>query len=149
MKNKLLNKLSNLLKKSCVVFTVIVFAFYIIQRLITKDQGNWGLDLTKLTLVLLTSIWFTATNVILTNKKLNIILRIAMHFISSTFGFYLIFIYFAGHAKKSSNSFVLVVAFAVVYIVIAAIYLAIRSFIAKKKSESQEKYQALYDKDED
>lgn len=149
MKNKLLDKLSNLLKKSCVVFTAVVFAFYILQRLITKDQGTWGLDLTDLFLVLLTSIWFTATNVFLTNKKLNVILRIALHFVSSTIGFYLIFIYLTGYAKKSSNAFVLVVAFAVVYILVAAIFLAIRSFIARKKAESQEKYQALYEKDED
>ncbi|MBE6717940.1 MAG: hypothetical protein E7574_01620 [Ruminococcaceae bacterium] len=148
MKNKLTNKLSNLFKSSCVVFTAVVFSFYILQRLITKDQGNWGLDLMDLFLVLLTSIWFTATNVFLTNKKLNIILRVAMHFVSSTLGFYLIFIYLTGYAKKSSNAFLLVIAFAVAYIIVAVAILAIRNFIIKKKTQDKEKYESIY-KDEE
>lgn len=142
MKNAFLKSVSGVIKQACVIFTCIVFAFYIFADL-TNGSNNF-LTLKMLFLLFLAAIWFAMTDVLLVNKNLNIFLRVSLHFISSTVGFYLIFIYLSGYAKKSSKSFILVILFAVIYILIASIALFIRHLLLKKKADN-ENYESIYD----
>ena len=142
MKNTFLKSISEVIKQACVIFTCIVFAFYIFADI--TNGSNSVLTLKMLSLLFLAAIWFAMTDVLLVNKNLNIVLRVALHFISSTVGFYLIFIYLSGYAKKSSKSFILIIAFSIVYILIASVVLTIRHFIMKNKSEKED-YESIYD----
>ena len=78
-------------------------------------------------------------------KSLNAILRIALHFVSSTFGFYVIFLLIPGYTKNQSSSFALVIAFVIVYAVIGSIYGLIRSALTKKDKQDEE-YNSIYNK---
>lgn len=145
MKNKILKKLTSVINQTCIIFTCIVFAFHIMGTLL---QATGQMSLQMLFLLFLASLWFSFTDEILLNKKLNIFLRVSLHFISSTVGFYIIFIYLTGYGKSASSSqpFLLVVLFAVAYLTIAAIVLFIRSLILKKKNATEE-YTDIYNKE--
>lgn len=143
MKNKFLKSLSNTLKTACVIFTCIVFAFYLLG--VAFENALQVLTLSRLALLFLFSIWFAVSNKILKSKKMNLILRVVLHFISSVLGFFIIFVYLPGNTQKPSSAFTLTLFFAVAYILIAACVLIVLHFTKKKKNEKEE-YEPVYDK---
>ncbi len=143
MKKNFPTKLYELIKSGCLIFTVIVFAFYILGNAVSSAVQV--LTLTNLFLLFLFSIWFALSNTLLKTKKLNVILRVVLHFISTIIGFFVIFIYLPGNLENKARAFVLTLAFAAVYIVVAAIGLIIRKAIIKNKN-NEEEYQSVYEK---
>ncbi len=147
MKDKFTKKASSLFKSGCVIFTIIVFAFYILAEIMSSSTQ--ALTLSKLFLLLLFSIWFAFSNLFLKSKKLNIVLRIALHFISTVLGFFVIFVYFTGTTETPSKAFLLTVGFVFFYAIVATAILVTKSLINKKKSESDSEYKTVYDKSKD
>ncbi len=143
MKNKLLNALLNIFRSGCVIFTFVVFGFYILGDLMSSQIQV--LTLKNLFLLLLFSLWFAMSNIFLKNKKLNIILRTILHFVSTVFGFFVIFIYLPGNLENGSSAFVLTIGFAALYILVASIIFTVNHIMKKKKADTQE-YKSVYEK---
>lgn len=72
------------------------------------------------------------------------ILRVCLHFVLSM-GSFVLFIYMAGVAERGSGVLTLTAAVGFIYIIVAAITMAIRSAMAKKAKEKQN-YESLYNK---
>lgn len=131
------------LKTSCFLFTLIVFAFYILGNAISNEVQV--LTLTNLALIFGFSIWFTLSNILLKSNKLNLFLRVSLHFLSTLLGFFVIFIYIPGNAQNGSRAFILTIAFAALYILVAVIALIINGIVRKTKNENKE-YKSVYEK---
>lgn len=145
MKNKFLNGLYDLVKRGCVIFTVTVFAFYILGELMSNTVKV--LTLSTLFLIFLFSVWFALSNKLLRTKKMNIVLRVFLHFISTVVGFFVIFVYLPGNTANSSSAFVLTLGFAGLYLLIAALILTVIHLFNKRK-ESKE-YKSIYESKEE
>ena len=143
MKNKFFPALYETLKTSCFLFTLIVFAFYILGNAISNEVQV--LTLTNLALIFGFSIWFTLSNILLKSNKLNLFLRVSLHFLSTLLGFFVIFIYIPGNAQNGSRAFILTIAFAALYILVAVIALIINGIVRKNKNENKE-YKSVYEK---
>ena len=143
MKKKFFPALYETLKSACLIFTLIVFAFYILGNAISSEVQV--LTLTNLTLFFAFSIWFALSNNLLKSNKLNVFLRVSLHFLSTVAGFFVIFVYVPGNTQNGSRAFILTVAFAALYIVFATIALAISGLRNKKKNENEE-YKSVYEK---
>ena len=149
MKNKFTKGLVKFLKNGCVTFTIVVFAFYILGDIMSS--ATKVLTLKNLILLYLFSVWFSASNIILRSKKMNLILRVVLHFVSTVLGFFVIFVYLPGNLENPSSASLLTIGFSALYIVIASLILGIKSAISKKKNEDAEddEYDSIYDKNED
>ena len=143
MKKKPFTPFVEIFKSGCVIFTFIVFFFYILGNVISSEVKV--LTLTNLFLLFLFSIWFAISNIFLKSKKMNIVFRVALHFISTVLGFFVIFVYLPGNTNNSSSAFVLTLGFAALYAVIAFFILLIRHQINKNKSDNSE-YNSIYEK---
>ncbi len=143
MNKKILSKITALFKNACVIFTFVVFAFYIMGAI--ASNALQALTLPRMALVFLFSFWFAICNLFLRFKTLNIVIRIALHFASSTFGFYVIFLLIPGYTKNQSSSFALVIAFVIAYALVAGGYGLIKSAL-KKKDKQNEEYNSIYNK---
>ncbi len=142
MNNKFLNKALNILKNSCVIFTIIVFGFYILGNAL--DSSEQVLTLTNMFYLFLFSIWFALSNLLFKSKKFSTILAVSLHFLSTNFGFFFIFVYLAGNLQNKSRAFVLVLCFAFIYILIAAAGLGVHALMNKKNNETEE-YKSIYE----
>ena len=145
MNKKLLSWISNVFKSSCVIFTFVVFAFYVMGAIASNALQT--LTLSRMALVYLFSVWIALCNKFLYFKVLNAVLRIALHFVSSTAGFYIIFLFIPGYTKQQSNSFAMVIAFVIAYAVIGSIYGLIKSAINRSKKQDEE-YNSIYNKNQ-
>ncbi len=143
MNKKFLSWVSTVFKNACVIFTFVVFAFYIMG--VIAANALQTLTLSRMALVFLFSFWFAVCNKFLKFKALNVVLRIALHFASTTFGFYVIFLLIPGYTKNQSSSFALMIAFVLVYAIVTAAYVLIRSAINKKNKQDEE-YNSIYNK---
>ena len=143
MNNKFLNGVKNLFKTGCVIFTIVVFVFYLMGEIVSNATQT--LTFSRLFLLYLFSVWFALSNLFLKNKKLNIILRIILHFVSTVASFFVIFIYIPGNTENTSSAFVLTVCFAVIYIATATIIMFVRSAV-KARADKKKEYKAMYDK---
>lgn len=146
MNNKFLKGILNILKTGCVIFTIIVFGFYILGNAL--DSSEQVLTLTNMFYLLLFSIWFALSNLLFKNKKINTILSVSLHFLSTNFGFFFIFVYLAGNLENKSRAFVLVLCFAFIYILVAAAGLGVHALMNKKKNETEE-YKSIYEDSKD
>lgn len=142
MKNKFLSSALNVLKNSCVIFTVIVFGFYILGNAL--ESSEQVLTLINMFYLFLFSVWFALSNLLFKSKKLNTILSVFLHFLSTNFGFFFIFVYLPGNLNNKSRAFVLVLTFAFIYILIASIGLGISTLMNKKNNETEE-YKPIYE----
>lgn len=144
MNKNFLSKLYGIFKNGCMIFTFVVFAFYILAYSMTSVAQ--ALNLTNLFLVFLFSIWFAFSNLFLGNKKINVILRTILHFLSTLLGFFVIFILLPGYLDTNkSGSFVLMIGFTAFYALITLAVAIIKNITNKKKNE-QEDYESIYDK---
>ena len=143
MKKKFFPALYETLKSACLIFTLIVFAFYILGNAISSEVQV--LTLTTLTLFFAFSIWFALSNNLLKSNKLNVFLRVSLHFLSTVLGFFVIFVYLPGNIENGSRAFILTIGFAALYIVVATIILAISGAVRKQRNEKEE-YKSIYDK---
>ena len=143
MNKKILSGFCAVFKSACVIFTFVVFAFYIMGAIASNALQT--LTLPRMALVFVFSFWFALCNLFLKFKTLNIVLRIAFHFVSSTVGFYVVFLLIPGYTKKQSGAFALTVVFVLVYVIAIAIYGITRSVLNKKKKQDEE-YKSIYNK---
>jgi len=143
MNKKLLSSFIKVFKNACVIFTFVVFAFYIMG--VIASNALQTLTISRMALVFAFSFWFALCNLFLSFKSLNVVLRIALHFISSTFGFYVIFLLIPGYTKNQSSSFALVIAFVIAYAIIGSVCGLIRSAL-NKKDKQEEEYNSIYNK---
>lgn len=135
MKKKLFNGKFDLIKNGCVIFTATVFAFYILGEMMSNTVKV--LTLNTLFLIFLFSLWFALSNKLLTTKKLNVILRVFLHFLSTVLGFFVIFVYIPGNTENSSSAFVLTLGFAAMYLLVAALVFTVIHLINKGKETKE------------
>lgn len=146
MNNKFVKGLISLIKSGCVIFTIAVFTSFLFAELVS--EASMILSLKAMFFIFLFSIWLAASNLLLTYKKFNYILRIVLHFIASFGGFFLICIYLYGILAVPKTAFFASLAYVLVYSVIVAAYLGIRAAINRNKSDDNdgEKYESIYKK---
>jgi len=143
MNKKMLNGIKNLFKSGCVIFTIVVFVFYLMGEIVSNATQT--LTFSRLFLLYLFSVWFALSNLFLKNKKLNIILKIILHFVSTVTSFFVVFIYIPGNTENTSSAFVLTICFAVIYIATATIIMFVRSAI-RSNADKKKEYKAMYEK---
>ncbi len=143
MNKKFLSGFLSVLKNACIIFTVTVFAFYFMGSLMSNAQQT--LTLSKMVLVFVFSLWFALCNLFLNFKNLNIIIRIALHFVSSTFGFYVIFLLIPGYAENQAGAFALTIGFILLYVIVATLIGIVRK-LTTKESQKDNEYKSIYNK---
>lgn len=129
-----------LILPSCFLFTVLSFAT------MTMIEGFDSIKLDKASILLLFSVAICLSNLILYLKNMNIFMRAALHFVCYTASFGFIMLYGSGNFEKnSSGSMMLMIAFIVLYLLIAPvpIYMIYRG---EKKNEKKPEYKSIYKK---
>lgn len=142
MKTKILKSIYGIFQNACVIFTLCVLVCSFIAFAAGANAGNF-LNISALMLLALLSLWLSLSSLFLRPKKLNIILRVILNFISSVVGMYVILFGISGASEKQAFAFTFTIVFSVVYIIAATVILVIKSKSDKKKSE-KENYDSVY-----
>ena len=142
MKTNFLKTIYGIFQNACVIFTLCVLGCSFIAFTAGANAGNY-LNISALMLLALLSLWLSLSSLLLKPKKLNIILRVILNFISSVVGMYLILFKISGAAEKQAFAFTFTIVFSVVYVIVATIILVIKSK-ADKKKEEKENYDSVY-----
>lgn len=142
MKTKFLKFIYGIFQNACVIFTLCVLGCSFIAFAAGANAGNY-LNISALMLLALLSLWLSLTSLLLKPKKLNIILRVILNFISSVVGMYVILFGISGAGEKQAFAFTFTIVFSVVYIIAAVIILVIKNSSNQKK-EDKEEYDSVY-----
>ncbi len=145
MKTKFLKSVYGIFQNACVIFTICVLVCSFIAFAAGANAGNY-LNISALLLLALLSLWLSLSSLLLKPKKLNIILRVILNFISSIVGMYVILFGISEKSENSAFAFTFTIVFSVVYILAATVVLVIKSKSDKKKAE-KENYDSVYKKE--
>lgn len=144
MKLKKPKMLTDIISQSCIIFTVVFFALAIFCQLIS--QNTVALPLKNAAVFYLYSFWISTVNVLLKKSGLGETVSMLIRFASATAGFYII-IQFLPNSNNSDSgkSFIITLVFAIIYIIAAAVVLAIKH-AGKKKASDKTEYENVYKK---
>ena len=142
MKTNFLKSFYSIFQNACVIFTVCVLACSFISFAAGANAGNY-LNISALMLLALLSFWFSLSSLILKPRKLNIILRVILHFIASVVGMYVILFVISGASEKQAFAFTFTIVFSVVYAITATLILVVKGKANKKKAE-KDNYDSVY-----
>ncbi len=129
-------------KTGCMIFTFVVFSFYILGEIMSNTVKF--LTLNTLSLLFLFSIWFAISNLLFKSKKLNLIIKVTLHYISTVIGFFVIFVWIPGNIENNSRAFLLTLVFSALYILVACAVLGIKFSVNRKNNEKSD-YSSVYD----
>lgn len=144
MKNKFLKSLYGIFQNACVIYSLCVLGCCLIAH--TGNVGNMStINLSALTLLAILSLWLSLSVAIFKIKKLNVILRTALHFVASAAGIFVTLFYGSNAENKQAFAFAFLIFFSIAYVVAATAVLAIRSAVNKKKKDDED-YSSVYKK---
>lgn len=139
MKNKILDTIKN----GCTIFSIITVISYTIGMILSTADKAYIPKLKTIYIYLFFSILFAFANNILSNKKINLTLKLTLHFLVSCALFFCIAIIGGGLTNSGFATIILMFTFIIAYILFAIIYL-----ITNKKKETKknndENYSSLF-----
>lgn len=142
MKTNFLKFIYGVFQNACVIFTLCILGCSFIAFAAGANAGNY-LNISALMLLALLSLWLSVSSLLLKPKKLNIILRVILNFISSVIGMYVILFGISNASENQAFAFTFTIVFSVVYVIVATTVLVIKGNSTKKKAE-KENYDSVY-----
>ena len=137
-------KIRSLLCNTCVIFSITVLLVLGVWAAISSQKvASTALLFSQAASVFAFSFLLCCINEIFRVRKLNILLRVLIHFAGFMLIFYFIFIRFSNYFESNSGAFLIMLLVGIIYIIIAAIILAIRHLITRKK-QNDEKYESQF-----
>jgi len=137
------NSFWNSIKNGCSVFTLITVISYTVGMIISNEEKAYIPSLKSIYIYLCFSILFAFACRLLTNKKMNMVLRLLIHFIISASLFFLVIVIGGGLSGSGFATIIFMFAFAVIYLVFALIF-ALISKKKEKKANSEKHYSSLF-----
>ena len=135
--------IKKLLTDSCIFFSLIMLGYSVIAMIMHVTDGEVLLDASRVLLFYVFSLLFAGANSLKRIKALNKGIAFFAHFAVTTFAFYACFLLPLG--SSTSNMFVGIAIYAVLYFIISAIVALFKARF-KANSEVNEKYEAQFSK---
>lgn len=136
-----MNKLCNIIKNGCAVFTVITLLTYSVGALISGKDQEFIPSIRHIWLFFAFSLLLAFANRILASDKLSSAARLGFHFLSCGAIYFVTVILCGGYISNGAQTVVALSLFLVLYLIFTVIYL-IRNG-AKKKKETK-KYEKMF-----
>ena len=137
---KFLSETKNALTVACVLYTVLIILLYTLGKLISP---TWIPRFGMMWMVLGVSVAFGIAERFLTHGEATFI-RVLGHFGISLAGFTLIFVVGGGYAKRSSQLFIAMFLFLILYSIVKGIRFGIKGIFERRKNDSEE-YSSVFD----
>ena len=138
-----LKKISNILKQTCIFFTLIVVMFYLVSN--STISSTLVLEMSGMFMLLIFSFILALCNLIFGIKKLPIVVRSLIHYLIIAGIILFAFFYFTPDTASFGVSMVLVAFIAVIYAIVTAIAVAISIRLRSVKSDEEE-YKPQFEK---
>ena len=136
---KYLKWIGSHLRDACVYFTVFQFAVTAIFQLTAADGGKGQFLMFYVELAIFAfSVALAFAAEILKIKKLSLFLRILLHFLCCVAALFLLFRIVAGDMFKVNSLLYITIGFAALYVIVAAVAVAILHFRKEKTSDGSE-----------
>lgn len=129
--------LCSIIARGCIYYTITSLLLYTGGLLFSTVEREWIPTLDVLLLLLLFTVSFSAANHMVVHAKLSMAVKMLIHYAVTLLIFYTVFILWGGFSQRASATFVLLLAFTVIYGIGALIFCIVchvRS--AKKNSRS-------------
>lgn len=126
-------KLKEILYTACLYFTVLVFILHILGSLTVKEELHMPLG--NLALLFLFSFGMALAGLVWQAKKLPVALRFLVHYACFLFFFWGVFIFIGKMATKPSTQLIVMVLVSFVYILLAALLLAVKAYFQRRNAE--------------
>lgn len=135
--------IKKLLVHSCVYFTIAMLVYMILAAIVNVSDDTLLLDAGRTVLFFVFSVLLAGANTVFSIKELNAAIRVILHYVFTTFGFYVCFMMTLG--MRTSQVFVGLIIFTLIYFIILGIVTAFRARY-KANAEKSEKYEKQYKK---
>ena len=130
-----LKKFLRILNQTCIFFTVIIVAFYILS---TSISTTLVLEISALFLLLLFAFILALCNLILRVKKIPAVVRALMHYLIVISIVLFAFFHFSSETSSFSGAIVIAAAIAIIYAIVTAIAIFISTKIKEAHSENED-----------
>ena len=105
---------------TCLIFTVLCFVFAVIAYSVDTEYDIPVIELKGISLILLFSALFAASNRIFALKKSPLMAKVLMHFAAYLVNVIVVLMLFGGYFNTGSSALILIVIFSLLYVIIAA-----------------------------
>lgn len=122
---------------ACLIFTFLCFAFSLILQFSESEMKLPMVNLDNLSQIFLFSFLFSASWQLFSIKKLPFWLTLSLHFLGFLANIAIVFFFIGKHYTTARNAFVILIIFALIYIVLAVIGVTIRHFILANTAEKK------------
>lgn len=133
----------NSIKNGCFIFTLITVISYTFGMIISTSERSFISSLTSIYLFLILSICLAFANRILTNKKMNVALRLIIHFFITGLLFFAVIVLGGGYSESGFATLIAMAVFAVIYLIFALIF-GIISAKKEKKANAKKEYHSVF-----
>ncbi len=131
-----IKKILNILKQTCIFFTLIVVMFYLISN--SMISSTLVLEMSGMFMLLLFSVILALCNLIFGVKKLPIVIRALIHYLIIAGIILFAFFYFTPASASFGTAMVIAAFIAVIYAISTAVVLAVSIRMKNVKSDEEE-----------
>lgn len=130
--------LINILKNTCVAFTITVLVLYSAGIAFSTGEQKWIPTFSMVWMVLVFSLMVNLAGLFLRIERLNLAVRVILHYITTAVVFYFVFLLWGGFGNAGNLIIGVMLIFTVIYAVTAAIIIAIKKPWRKKEQKATE-----------
>lgn len=139
--NKLYKTVKNIIMQTAALSAAIIFAILIFMSLIADGSINPAITLPTASLCLLTAFLFSICNLIFRVRSISLFVRTLLHFFACLIA--IVLVVTLGSYEFKDSSLLLIVAYAIVYLLTVPTYLLIAGAIHRKHSEKED-YDSIF-----
>ena len=125
-----------ILTKACIYFSIITAVYTVLVMITNVDDELVLLDASRIMLFFVGAVLFSIGNMLLKLPSLNSALKVFLHYIIFLFTFYICFL--MPMNAETSSTIVGLTLFSILYAIVMAIFLLIRSRYASRNSKQAE-----------
>lgn len=122
---------------ACLLFTVLCFLFTIAFTASDMTSKLPSLSLKGTSLIFLFSLLFSWSNRLFFRKTSAFWVNLVLHFLAFLGNIIAVFFIFGGYYSTTQGAFIIVILFALLYIIFAAIGVTVRHFVIGSKPEAK------------
>lgn len=131
------------IKNGCVFFTIITVISYTFGIIISSADKAYIPSLKSIYIYLVFSLLFASANKLLYNKKINLILRLVIHFVICATLFFFVIVLGGGLSGSGFATIIMMFIFTVIYLIFACIFGIIKSK-KEAKDDSTKEYSNVF-----
>lgn len=135
--------IKKLLVHACVYFTISMLLYMILAAIVNVGDEDLLLDAGRTVLFFVFALLLAGANTVFSLRSLHSALRVILHYIFTTFGFYVCFMMTLG--MRTAQVFIGLVIFTLIYFIVLGIVAAFRARY-RANTEKSEKYEKQYKK---